>query len=111
MRSDHPQLVVIEDNPADIQLIKIARNRNGVECDLRQYVRGIDAVRELCTPEDARDAVPDAILMDLNTPGTDGFDALRILRGTARLSAVPIAVLTSSRCPSDRQRARALGVT
>jgi CheY-like chemotaxis protein len=49
------------------------------------------------------------IFLDLNTPRVDGFEVLRTFKGTPRLSGVPIAILTSSRARSDKQRAATLG--
>ena len=52
----------------------------------------------------------DAVLLDLNTPRTDGFEALLKLRQSPRLAEVPIAILTSSRALSDKHRAAIHGV-
>ena len=48
--------------------------------------------------------MPDAILLDLNTPRSDGFQVLIKLKQFPRLSQVPLAVLTSSQASSDRHR-------
>jgi CheY-like chemotaxis protein len=48
--------------------------------------------------------VPDAILLDLNTPKSDGFGVLSRLRETSRLAKVPIAISTSSQATSDQAR-------
>jgi CheY-like chemotaxis protein len=59
----------------------------------------------LCAPEEANAFVPDAILLDLNTPRCDGFQVLIALKQFPRLSQVPLAILTSSQASSDRHRA------
>jgi len=100
------QIVLIEDNPADVFLIQKALKENGIDYSLAQFRVGADAVRELCS---ADNPVPDMILLDLNTPRTDGFEALRTLKETPRLSGVPIAILTSSRARQDKHRAMLLG--
>jgi CheY-like chemotaxis protein len=106
----HPALiVVIEDNPADVQLIKMALQHKRIDYSMCEFRSGADAVRELCRPGDEGSFVPDAILLDLNTPRTDGFEALLRLQQTPRLSHVPIAILTSSRARSDRHRASMRG--
>jgi CheY-like chemotaxis protein len=48
--------------------------------------------------------VPDAILLDLNTPQSDGFEVLAKLKQCPRLARVPIAVITSSNAISDKHR-------
>jgi CheY-like chemotaxis protein len=72
------------------------------------FESGRDAVRVLCSAADDL-VVPDAILLDLNTPSTDGFEALHQLKDCPRLSRVPIAILTSSRAQRDKHRAALQG--
>jgi CheY-like chemotaxis protein len=52
---------------------------------------------------------PDAVLLDILLPGSDGFvvaDRLRLLEGAA---ALPLIFITASRRPSFRERAKRLG--
>jgi CheY-like chemotaxis protein len=102
------QIILIEDNPADVYLFKFALKGSGIEYMMKEFGAGADAVRELCMERNA-EFVPDIIVMDLNTPRTDGFRALVQLREDPRLSQVPIAVLTSSRSSSDKQRVAMCG--
>lgn len=98
------KIVLIEDNPADVLLVEKALSESGIMYALTRFENGAAAVQALCAPAQAGD-LPDAILLDLNTPRTDGFDALRQLRQSPRLAAVPLAILTSSRTQSDKHRA------
>ena len=98
------QIVLVEDNPGDVLLVKLALKENGIPFEMTQFNNGSEALKALSAP--AADAfVPDAILLDLNTPKTDGFEVLIQLRESPRLSQVPIAIITSSQTASDRQRA------
>ena len=98
------RIVLIEDNPGDVLLVEMALKENGIPYDLTQFQNGEEALRVLSAL--APDApVPDAILLDLNTPRSDGFHVLIQLMQSARMSHVPIAILTSSRATSDRHRA------
>jgi two-component system, chemotaxis family, response regulator Rcp1 len=74
---------------------------NGIPCELTHFDNGTEALRAL----QATAFVPDAILLDLNTPRTDGFQVLINITQSPRLSHVPIAILTSSRASSDKHRA------
>jgi CheY-like chemotaxis protein len=105
------RIVLIEDNPGDVFLVKMALTDSGIDYRLWEFRCGIDAVRELCKRDGEDSLIPDAILMDLNTPRTDGFQTLQQLKQTARLSNVPIAILTSSQAHTDKQRAAQYGVT
>jgi CheY-like chemotaxis protein len=99
------QIVLIEDNPGDVFLFEMALKENGISCRLTRYDNGAEALLVLCSPEAANALVPDAILLDLNTPRSDGFEVLNKLKQFPRLSQVPVAVLTSSQASSDRHRA------
>ena len=103
------QIVLIEDNPADVLLVRKALEENGIEHALTRFESGEDAIRTLCAEGKGEVFVPDAILLDLNTPRTDGFEALHRLREFPRLSSVPIAILTSSRDGKDKHRAAIQG--
>ena len=98
------QIILIEDNPADIYLFKFAMQSSGIECVVKEFRRGVDAIEVLCAESSNQEGVPDAIVLDLNTPNTDGFSALGQLKRSPQLSHVPMAVLTSSRSVIDRQR-------
>lgn len=100
------RIVLIEDNPGDVLLVKKALEANGIVCEMTQFNSGVDAMKVLCEPEGP---VPDAILLDLNTPRSDGFNILVQLKNTPRLADVPVAIITSSQAGSDRARSAALG--
>jgi CheY-like chemotaxis protein len=104
-----PLIILIEDNPADVLLFQMAMKNSGLAYSLQQFESGMDAVQVLCGPEAQGSLAPDAILLDLKTPRTDGFDVLVKLKQTPRLSQVPIAILTSSRARSDKHRAELHG--
>ena len=69
------QIVLIEDSPADIFLVELALKESGVIYELTKFKSGEEALRVLCPPEGTQinAFVPDAILLDLNTPKSDGF--------------------------------------
>jgi CheY-like chemotaxis protein len=103
-------IVLIEDNPADVLLVEMALQESGVYFDLTRYADGEEALEALCSVRGAAQSLrPDVILLDLNTPRSDGFDVLAKLRRTARLSDVPIAILSSSQARSDKNRTRLMG--
>ena len=104
-------IVLIEDNPGDVLLVEKALEANGVACEMRQFDSGVEALEVLC-PADGAEAnlfVPDVILLDLNTPKSDGFNVLVRLRNTPHLAHVPVAIITSSQARSDKARSDALG--
>jgi CheY-like chemotaxis protein len=98
------RIVLVEDNPGDVLLFEMALKENGIPCELTLFHNGTEALRVLSAPG-ANAFVPDAILLDLNTPRSDGFQVLIKLTQSPRFSHVPIAILTSSRASSDKHRA------
>jgi len=106
------RIVLIEDNPADILLVELALKENNIPYELTNFTSGRDALRVLCPSQDTAEdtLLPDVILMDLNTPKSDGFQVLIQLKQSPRLAHVPIAILTSSSANSDRQRSAMQGV-
>ena len=52
---------------------------------------------------------PDLILMDVQLPGLDGYEATRRLKADAVLQAIPIIVVTSYALAGDDEKARAAG--
>jgi len=103
-----PEIVLIEDNPGDVFLVELALKQNQIAHTLTHFESARDAVEVLCGTSPGS-APPDLILMDLNTPRMDGFDALIQLKQSARLAGVPIAILTSSQARRDKLRAEGLG--
>lgn len=104
------RIVLIEDNPGDILLVELALKENGILCELTRFNNGEEALRVLFSSAEANAPVPDAILLDLNTPKSDGFNVLIKLRQSPRFSKTPIAILTSSQASSDKHRSALQGV-
>ena len=98
------RIVLIEDNPADVFLVELALKENGVAQELTKFKSGEEGMKVLCSPTQENEFVPDAILLDLNTPQSDGFEVLAKLKQCPRLAGVPIAVITSSYAMRDKHR-------
>jgi signal transduction histidine kinase/CheY-like chemotaxis protein len=64
---------------------------------VRQAVEGADALRQ------ARDELPDVVLLDLNMPGMNGFELLAELEDDAALRDIPAIVLTGAVLDSDER--------
>jgi len=52
----------------------------------------------------ARAKAPDVILMDINLPGIDGFEALRILRSDPTTAHIPVVAISANAMPLDIER-------
>lgn len=107
--SKRSRILLVEDNPADVYLIEMALTHENIHYDLRRYENGEDAVDALTSQ--ARSEDPDIILLDLNTPRSDGIEVLKAIQQTPRYVDVPTAIITSSRSESDQHRVSLLGST
>jgi len=102
-----PRIIMMEDNPADVLLIREALREQGVEAELLVIPDGeaaLDWVKRDTNPLGA-----DLILVDLNLPRHHGIEVLERIRHEPRLSGVPVAVFSSSDTPQDRDGASRLG--
>jgi len=59
--------------------------------------------------QQAAQAKPDLILMDLSLPRMDGWEATRRLKADAELRRIPVIVLSAHAMRGDEERARASG--
>ena len=111
-----PEILLAEDNPADVYLLREALREHGVDCNMRVASDGKEVLRIIghestagTQGQPAEDYRADLIILDLNLPRHDGIEILERLRVSRTLAHVPVVVLTSSDSPRDRQMARQLG--
>jgi len=107
-----PEVLLADDNPSDVYLIREALREHAVDCRLRVVSDGKDALAVI-SDETGNAGAPSIslIILDLNLPRHDGIEILQKLRESARLHHVPVVVLTSSDSPRDRILANELGAT
>jgi two-component system cell cycle response regulator DivK len=95
------RILVVEDNDKNLKLTRDLLEWAGFV--VVSATTGEEAVARALT------SAPDLILMDLQLPGMDGFQALTELRGHAETRSLPIVALTASAMSMDRERALAAG--
>ena len=88
------ELLLAEDNPADVYLIREALRENGVDCRLRVAADGKE-VLTILSEEVPGESALSLIILDLNLPFHDGIEILEKLRELG-LDYIPVIVLTSS---------------
>lgn len=105
-----PRILAVDDNPADLELLTVAFDALGARVDLRTAHDGRAAVDMLQT-ELQRDGGwrPELVVVDLSMPRIDGLETIVRLRRNRELATVPLAVLSGSTRPADRDRALAAG--
>lgn len=98
-----PHILVVEDSDEDFETVQDAARHGGVTHLIVRATSGEACLRQLRGAARRRDALPALVLMDLNTPGDDGREALREIGSDAGLATLPLVVLTASANPRDLQ--------
>ena len=111
----NPQdILLVEDNPDDVELTRIAFAEAGIDRRLVVVRDGAEALDYLFARGRYADREPDAlpaiVLLDLNLPKRDGREVLQGIRADARTRDLPVVVLTTSDEPFDIEATYALGV-
>lgn len=92
------KILLVEDNPGDAELMRLAFETAGINCDLQVADSGEKALDYLEAPEPS---APQLILLDLNLPGMSGHDVLRRIKSNAALKCIPVIALSSSASDED----------
>ena len=110
--STHPgKILVIEDNPADVFLLRFALNHHKEEYELELLQDGQEALRFVHQQRiHAADPEPCVIVLDLNLPGHDGRSVLQAIRDEPVLAHVRVVALSSFVSPRDEAEIQRLGV-
>lgn len=107
-------ILLVEDDLADQRLTKRALTTSKLHNNLYIVSDGEEAIEYLYQRGRYAPPVaaprPDLILLDLNLPGLDGRDVLKIIKNDAELKMIPIVILTTSSQEEDILRSYDLGV-
>lgn len=114
MNLNEVEILLVEDNPSDVELIlhalrsnHVANNihvaRDGAEALDFIFCRGAYAHRSFSQP-------PRIILLDLLIPRVSGHEVLREIRGDPRTQTIPVVMLTCSKEEQDMVSSYQLGV-
>jgi len=100
------KVLVVEDNPNDVAIIKRAMRKSDVKCELYFARDGEEALDFLYGQGEFEDAPrPDLILLDLNLPKINGLEVLAKIKEDERLKRLPVIVLTISEREEDMVKA------
>ena len=106
MSSDPFEILLVEDNPGDVELTREALHDSKVHMHLNVVNDGVEALAFLRREEQYAGAPrPDLILLDLNLPKKDGRAVLAEIKQDRTLRHIPVVILTSSQAEQDILRA------
>jgi len=95
------RILVVEDHEDNRQILRVLLGSAGY-----QMIEAHDGETALTTAASAR---PDLILMDIQLPGLDGYEATRRIKADPALRGIPIIAVTSYALSGDEEKARAAG--
>ena len=95
-------VLYIEDNPANLRLVTqlLGRLPNLHMWSAHEPMLGLELASE---------NKPDLILLDINLPGIDGFEVLKLLRQRNETSAIPVIAISANAMPKDIEKGLAAG--
>ncbi|WP_442941071.1 response regulator [Nostoc sp.] len=96
------EVLLVEDNPGDAQLTRIALEDSKISIHLNVVQDGVEAMAFLRKQEKyVKAAHPDIVLLDLNLPKKDGREVLAEIKGDEKLKRIPVVILTTSQAEED----------
>jgi len=105
LNADMISVLLVEDDPGDVLLIREALADHKVGNALSIVSDGVDAMRFIRGEgEFAGRERPDLVLLDLNLPRKSGSEVLAEIKGDAELAPIPVIVLTTSEAEEDVAR-------
>jgi CheY-like chemotaxis protein len=108
------EILLVEDNPHDLELTLHAFQRNNLSNRIHVARDGAEALDFIfCTGAHAHRNIqnsPKVILLDLKLPKVDGLEVLRRIKADPRTQKLPVVVLTSSREERDIVESYQVGV-
>jgi two-component system cell cycle response regulator DivK len=95
------KVLIVEDNERNLKLVRDVLGFAGFDVlEARDAEAGIEL---------ARAQRPDVVLMDINLPGMNGFEALAALRADGVTASIPVLAVTAYAMTDDRARILAAG--
>lgn len=98
-------ILIVEDNLEDYQTTIRAFTKSGLSNPTIWCEDGDQALdylyRKKPYENPADSPRPSVILLDLNLPGTDGYEVLADIKKNPELASIPVVVLTTSNNPKD----------
>jgi two-component system, chemotaxis family, response regulator Rcp1 len=110
MNGSTAEILLVDDNPADLDLTIDALAQSQWPCNVNTVLDGVEAVAYLRRKGKYTAAArPHLVLLDLNLPRKDGRSVLAEVKSDPALRRIPIVIFSTSQAPLDIERSYELG--
>ena len=104
------KILLVEDDPGDVELTQEALSESQLEIDLRVVSNGEEALAFLHREGEYRSAErPHLVILDLNLPGLRGQEVLAEIRSDEELKPIPVVIFSTSSASEDINTSYELG--
>ena len=105
-----PELLIVDDNPADVVLAREALAGSAHHCQINSVGDGVEALAFLNRTGDYANRVrPDLVMLDLNLPKKDGLTVLAAVKADPDLRCIPVVIFSTSQLGGDITRSYKMG--
>lgn len=105
------RILLVEDNLADICLLRLALKDAGLDFELTVLHDGAEALAFVKREGKYVDASrPDLVVLDFKIPKSSGSEVLAAIRSSEDMQNVPAVVMTSLASPHDLAKVEVLGI-
>ena len=105
------RILIVEDNPGDVELIRMALCHAGLDSEITVIDDGERALAFFQQQQNwTNGQPPDLVLLDLNLPKSGGLEILEAMRANPSFAAAKVAVLSSSSSSRDRTKIASFNV-
>lgn len=105
-----PEILMVDDNPADIDLTSEVLAQSEKHFHVSAVNDGVEAISFLRRQgKYAKAPLPDLVVLDLNLPRKDGCEVLANIKADPSLARIPVVIFTTSQASSDIARSYKLG--
>ncbi len=95
------RVLLVEDSPSDVRLLREALKDSHIDVQMTTVDDGVQAMEYLAGMLGGAQPRPDLIILDLNLPRKSGREVLAEVKSDARLTSLPILVMTTSNADED----------
>ena len=102
MKSKLAHILIVEDNPGDVDLLRYSFKKNKITNTYEVAEDGEEALNYIFKRGEHKNAkTPDMIILDINLPKVSGLTVLKEIKSNPKTKMIPVIILTTSKDDMD----------